>query len=282
MCVCASICIRNGSSPACAGSPALASARICGSSMVSSSRPRIRILAVHDRGVHRAAVGREHQVGVDVRLVARHQRGEHRVGRVHQDHVGLVPGVELAGVVPQRRGPVPGGHPDHGRGLHAGWRPPAGARCISEANFITSNASRLLLHSAASWPRPTLIPAASISGSRAIPLPSLALELGLCEIWVLRLAHQRDLGVRQPHAVRGHAVGAEQPGVVGHLGRPPAEPLLAVLHLGQRLVQVDVDAGAQLVGQGAGVAEQFGEASGSHSIPTYTSIRPPPRPCTAS
>ena len=58
------------------------------------------------------------------------------------------------------------------------------ARCISEANFITSNASRLLLHSAASWPRPTLIPAASISGSRAIPLPSLALELGLCEIWV--------------------------------------------------------------------------------------------------
>ena len=58
------------------------------------------------------------------------------------------------------------------------------ARCISEANFITSNASRLLLHSAASWPRPTLIPAASISGSRAMPFPSLALELGLCEIWV--------------------------------------------------------------------------------------------------
>ena len=58
------------------------------------------------------------------------------------------------------------------------------ARCISEANFITSNRSRLLLHSAASWPRPTFRPAFSISGSRATPLPSLALDDGLCEIWV--------------------------------------------------------------------------------------------------
>ena len=58
------------------------------------------------------------------------------------------------------------------------------ARCISEANFITSNRSRLLLHSAASWPSPTLIPAASISGSRAMPLPSLAFDDGLCEICV--------------------------------------------------------------------------------------------------
>jgi hypothetical protein len=58
------------------------------------------------------------------------------------------------------------------------------ARWIREANFITSNRSRLLLHSAASCPMPTLIPAASISGSRAIPLPSLAFDDGLCEIWV--------------------------------------------------------------------------------------------------
>ena len=55
---------------------------------------------------------------------------------------------------------------------------------MSEANFITSNMSRLLLHSAASWPSPTFRPAASISGSRAMPLPSLAFELGLCEICV--------------------------------------------------------------------------------------------------
>ena len=47
-------------------------------------------------------------------------------------------------------------------------------------------------------------------------------------------------------------------------------------------IEVDVDAGAQLVGQRPGVAEQPGEASGSHSMPTYTSIRPPPSPCTAS
>src|SRR5262245_40009032 len=58
------------------------------------------------------------------------------------------------------------------------------ARCINDANFITSNRSRLLLHSAASWPSPTLIPAASISGTRAIPLPSFALDDGLCEICV--------------------------------------------------------------------------------------------------
>ncbi len=44
--------------------------------------------------------------------------------------------------------------------------------------------SRLLLHSAASWPRPMLRPAASISGRRMIPLPSLALELGLWLICV--------------------------------------------------------------------------------------------------
>ena len=46
------------------------------------------------------------------------------------------------------------------------------ARWISDANFMTSKRSRLLLHSAASWPIPTLIPAFSISGSRATPLPS--------------------------------------------------------------------------------------------------------------
>ncbi len=58
------------------------------------------------------------------------------------------------------------------------------ARCMSEANFITSNMSRLLLHSAASWPRPTFKPAASISGRRAMPFPSFAFELGLWEICV--------------------------------------------------------------------------------------------------
>ena len=55
---------------------------------------------------------------------------------------------------------------------------------MSEANFITSNRSRLLLHSAASCPSPTLRPAASISGTRATPLPSFALDEGWCEIWV--------------------------------------------------------------------------------------------------
>src|SRR6202042_1602530 len=44
---------------------------------------------------------------------------------------------------------------------------------------------------------------------------------------------------------------------VGHLGRAAAEPFLAVFHLGERLVEVDVDAGAQFVGEGAGVAAQF-------------------------
>src|SRR5207302_6608188 len=72
------------------------------------------------------------------------------------------------------------------------------------------------------------------------------------------LAHQGDLGVGQPDAVRGDGAPAEQARVVGDLGRAAAEPFLAVLHLGQRLVQVDVDAGAELVGQGPRVAQQLG------------------------
>src|SRR3984885_10058401 len=46
-------------------------------------------LAVHDRGVHRAAIGREDEVGIHVGRVAGEQRGEHRVACVDQDDVRL-------------------------------------------------------------------------------------------------------------------------------------------------------------------------------------------------
>src|ERR1700760_5688 len=61
--------------------------------------------AVDDGGVDRAAVGREDQGRVQLVGVTRDQWGEHDVARVNQDHVGLAPGPELAGVVAQGRGP---------------------------------------------------------------------------------------------------------------------------------------------------------------------------------
>src|SRR4029077_5454416 len=100
------------------------------------------------------------------------------------------------------------------------------ARCIREANFITSNRSRLLLHSAASWPIPTLIPAPRISGSRARPLPGLGWEAGggACGVReagrrVVRalgaaLPDQGGLGPGGPPPMRGDAVPAEDPRVV--------------------------------------------------------------------
>ena len=70
------------------------------------------------------------------------------------------------------------------------------------------------------------------------------------------LAHQRDLRVGEPHAVRRDAAVEQDPAVVRDLRRPPAEPLLRVLDLGERLVQVDVDPGVEVVGERAGVRQQ--------------------------
>ncbi len=189
--------------------------------------------------------------------VARHQRGEHRVGRVHQDHVGLVPGDELAGVVPQRRGPVAGGHPDHVRRLHqAGVHPLGPVHQRGELHHLERVPAVVALGG--------VVAQADVdAGGEHLrqpgdPVAELGVGARVVRDLGAGLAHQRDLGVGQPHAVRGHAVGAEQPGIVGHLGGAAAEPFPGVLHLGQRLVQVDVDAGAQLVGQRPGVAEQPG------------------------
>ncbi len=73
----------------------------------------------------------------------------------------------------------------------------------------------------------------------------------------VRLAHEGELGVGEPDAVRGDAVGPEDAAVVGDLGRTPAEHLLRDLHLGERLVQVDVDPGAELVRERSRVAEKL-------------------------
>ena len=63
--------------------------------------------------------------------------------------------------------------------------------------------------------------------------------------------------------MRGDAVPAEYAGVVGNLGGSPPEPLLGILDLSQRLVEVDVDAGTELVSQDPGVSQQFGIATRS-------------------
>src|SRR5207253_11479096 len=60
----------------------------------------------------------------------------------------------------------------------------------------------------------------------------------------------------EPHAMRGDAAVEQDAAVVRHLGGAPAEPLLRVLDLGERLVQMDVDAGAELVGERPGVLQQ--------------------------
>jgi len=62
---------------------------------------------------------------------------------------------------------------------------------------MASNISALLLHSHASWPSPTLMPDLSISGTRAIPLPSLAYDdnksfMAARLLWALRIyGHDR-------------------------------------------------------------------------------------------
>ena len=95
----------------------------------SSSLPAAhQDLAVHDRGVHRAAVGREDQVRVDVRLVARHQGGEHRVWPCRPgSRRPCMPGVSWPVSCRSAADAVAGGHPDHGRGLHQAGVHPLGA-----------------------------------------------------------------------------------------------------------------------------------------------------------
>src|SRR3954468_12123296 len=60
-------------------------------------------VAVDDRRVDGAPVGREHEVRVQVLLRLGQQRREHLVVQVDQDHVGLLPCRDLTGLVPQRR-----------------------------------------------------------------------------------------------------------------------------------------------------------------------------------
>ena len=81
---------------------------------------------VDDGGVDGAAVGREDQVGVELVGVAVGQRGEHDVAGVDQDHIRLGSRGQLPGLVPERRGPVPGGHPQHVRGLEQAGVDPGG------------------------------------------------------------------------------------------------------------------------------------------------------------
>ena len=111
-------------------------------------------------------------------------------------------------------------------------------------------------------------PAVSISGSRAMPLPSLAFDDGLCEICV-PVSRIRAISVSDSQTqCAAMQFAAEDAGVVGDLGGPPAEALLGVLDLGQRLVEVDVNAGAELVGERRASRSSSSDASGSHSIPT--------------
>ena len=167
---------------------------------------------------------------------------------VDQDHVGLLAGGELARSRGRARPSRCGSPSRTTSGACCRLGSTRLARCISDANFITSNMSRLLLHSAASWPSPTLMPGGQHLGHARDAVAELRVRARVVRDLRAGLAHQRDLGVGEPDAVRGDAVGRPRmPAVVGDLGRAAAEPLLRVLHLGERLVQVDVDAGAEVV-----------------------------------
>ena len=71
-----------------------------------------------------------------------------------------------------------------------------------------------------------------------------------------RLAHQSDLGVGQPDAMGGHGLGTQQAALERDLGRAPPELLHRDLHLSDRFVQVDVDPGAEVLGERARITQE--------------------------
>ena len=127
--------------------------------------------------------------------------------------------------------------------------PPPRPRATSSACFTSRNRSPRSFDAVPSTPRPTRMPASSMSRTGATPAPSRRFEVGQWATPVPRRRELRDVRLREVDAVRAPDVVGEPAEPVEVLDRAAAVELDAVRLLLERLREVGVEGQPEPAGE---------------------------------